>query len=128
MLEQAIQIDAPSAQLLFWMARVSYRSGYFLGVLGYLAHARDLEPDNAAVHFFFGMVCVELNVPGDASESLRQAVRLDPRNAYYNYALGAVLIQGKNPDEAIHYFQQFRSIAAWRRACHTRCRHRLFLQ
>jgi tetratricopeptide (TPR) repeat protein len=70
MLEQAAQIDPPSAQTLFWMARVSYRSGDLEGALGYLAHARDLEPDNAAVHFFFGMVCVELNVPGDARKSL----------------------------------------------------------
>jgi Flp pilus assembly protein TadD len=62
------------------------------------------------VHFFFGMVCVELNVPGDARKSLEQAVRLAPSNAYYNYALGAVLIQGKNPDEALRYFQQFRAL------------------
>ena len=110
MLEQAVQIDPPSAQILFWMARVSYRSGDLEGALGYLAHARDLEPDNAAVHFFFGMICVELNLPADARKSLEQAVRLDPRNAYYNYALGAVLMQANNPDEAIRYFQQFRAL------------------
>jgi cytochrome c-type biogenesis protein CcmH/NrfG len=110
MLEQAVQIDPPSAQILFWMARVSYRAGDLEGALGYLAHARDLEPDNAAVHFFFGMICVELNLPADARKSLEQAVRLDPRNAYYNYALGAVLVQANNPDEAIRYFQQFRAL------------------
>ena len=56
------------------------------------------------------MICVELNLPADARKSLEQAVRLDPRNAYYNYALGAVLVQANNPDEAIRYFQQFRAL------------------
>jgi Flp pilus assembly protein TadD len=56
------------------------------------------------------MVCVELNLPVDARKSLQEAVRLDPGNAYYNYALGAVLVQANNPDEAIGYFQKCREL------------------
>lgn len=109
-LDQLLQVDPPSSQILFWLARVAYRSGDREGALGYLAHARDLEPNNAAVHFFFGMICVELNLPVDARKSLDEAARLDPSNAYYNYALGAVLVQENNPDEAIRYFQKFREL------------------
>lgn len=110
MLDRALQMDAPSSQILFWAARVTYQSGDREGALGYLAHARDLDPGNAAVHFFFGMVCVELNLPVDARKSLEEAVRLDPGNAYYNYALGAVLLQVNEPDGAIHNFQRFRDL------------------
>src|SRR4029079_996742 len=34
--------------------------------------------------------------------------RLDPGNAYYNYALGAVLLNEKKADEAIRHFRQYR--------------------
>src|SRR5205823_5856402 len=36
-----------------------------------------------------------------------EAVRLDPKNPFYNYALGAVLVGQKNPDEAIPHFRKY---------------------
>src|SRR5207247_8787908 len=72
-----------------------------------LAHGRDLEPNNASIQFFFGMVSVELNLPLEARKSLEQAVRLNPGNPYYNYAFGAVAAQGRNPVEALPYFQKY---------------------
>jgi len=97
----------PSASLLTRLSKVAYKSGDLEGALGYLAHARDLEPQNASIHFLFGLVCIELKLPPEAQESLREAVRLDPQNPYYSYALGAVLLERRNPDEAIHYFRTF---------------------
>jgi len=35
-------------------------------------------------------------------------VRLNPENPYYNYALGAVLVNEKNEEEAIPHFRKFR--------------------
>jgi tetratricopeptide (TPR) repeat protein len=105
-LERAAQAAGPSAELLTEMARVAYQQRDFEGALGYLGHARDLEPRNAGIHFFFGMVCVELNLPIDARKSLDEAVRLDPENAYYNYALGAVAVHGR-PGESIPYFEKY---------------------
>src|SRR5206468_4152434 len=89
-LEKDLELEQPSASLLSQLGRLAYRAGDLEGALGYLAHARDLEPENAAIHFFFGMVCVDLKLPPEAKKSLEEAVRLDPKNPYYNYALGAV--------------------------------------
>jgi tetratricopeptide (TPR) repeat protein len=107
-LEKSPERQQPSAALLSQLARLAYRAGDLEGALGYLAHARDLEPANPAIHFFFGIVCVELKLPPEARQSLREAVRLDPDNPYYNYALGAVLVNEKNPDGAIPHFKKFR--------------------
>ena len=50
------------------------------------------------------MICIELNLPLDARKSLDEAVRLDPENAYYNYALGSVALYGRDPDRAASLF------------------------
>jgi tetratricopeptide (TPR) repeat protein len=107
-LEKDLQLEPPTVTVLVRLAKLAYQAGDLEGAAGYLAHARDLEPDNAGIHFFFGMVCVELKLPPEAKQSLKEAVRLDPANPYYHYALGAVLLQQKNPDEAIQQFRKYR--------------------
>jgi Flp pilus assembly protein TadD len=107
-LEKDLQLEPPSSPVLIRLARLAYRTGDLEGALGYLAHARDLEPGNAAIHFFFGMVCIELKLPPEAKKSLKEAVRLNPENPYYHYALGAVLLQEKSSDEAIPHFRKYR--------------------
>jgi len=109
-LEKDLQLEPPSASVLIRLAKLAYQSADLEGAIGYLAHARDLEPRNAAVHFFFGMVCIELKLPPEAKQSLSEAVRLDPDNPYYHYALGAVLLQEKNPDGAIPHLRKYRDI------------------
>ena len=105
--EKAAQLEPVSAPMLVRLARLAHQTDDRKATLGYLAHARDLEPANAAIHFFFGMVCVELDVPREAKDSLQEAVRLDPKNPYYNYALGALLVQEKNANQALPCFQKF---------------------
>jgi tetratricopeptide (TPR) repeat protein len=106
-LEQAEQAGPPSVAILSELARVAYQQHDRDGALGYLAHARDLDPHNAGIHFFFGVVCIELNLPLEARKSLDEAVRLDPENAYYNYALGSVALHGRDPEQAIPYFEKY---------------------
>jgi tetratricopeptide (TPR) repeat protein len=106
-LENVAQKANVSAALLSELARVAYKQEDFQGTLGYLAHARDLEPRNAGIHFFFGMVCIMMDLAQDAYDSLKKAVSLDSSNPYYNYALGAVTVQRKDPSEAIPYFQKY---------------------
>jgi tetratricopeptide (TPR) repeat protein len=101
-------IGQPSAALLMRLGRTAYKAGDLDGALGYLAHARDLEPRNAAIHLLFGIVCIDLKLPPEARQSLDEALRLEPRNPYANYALGAVLLQEKKPEEALRYFQKYR--------------------
>jgi tetratricopeptide (TPR) repeat protein len=105
--EKVVAAQTPSAPLLLDLARVAYKLGDLNGTLGYLAHARDLEPLHSGIHFFFGMVCMDLNLPIEARRSLQEAVRLDPKNPYYNYALGAVTVQGRTPSEAVPYFENY---------------------
>jgi tetratricopeptide (TPR) repeat protein len=106
-LEKDLKLEPPSVPLLTQLARVAYRAGDLEGALGYLAHGRDMAPENAAIHFFFGVICIDLKLPPEAKESLQKAVQLDPGNPYYNYALGAVLVGQKNPDGAIPHLQKY---------------------
>jgi Tfp pilus assembly protein PilF len=48
-----------------------------------------------------------MNLPVEARKSLEEAVRFDPENAYYNYALGAVAVQGRDPADAMPYFKKY---------------------
>jgi Flp pilus assembly protein TadD len=109
-LEKDLQLEPPSAPLLVRLAKLAYQSADLDGALGYLAHARDLDPQNAAIHFFFGLVCVDLKLPPEAKRSLVEAVRLDPDNPQYHYALGAVLLAEKKADEAIPHFLKYAAV------------------
>jgi tetratricopeptide (TPR) repeat protein len=107
MLDKAAQGAANLVDLLLDLARVAHRQEDFKGALSYLAHARDLDSKNPGIHFFFGMVCIDLDLPLEAKKSLVEAVNLDPGNAYANYALGSVLLQDRDPSLAIPYFQKY---------------------
>jgi tetratricopeptide (TPR) repeat protein len=96
-----------SVPLLLELARVACEQRDFDGALGYLAHARDLDLNNAGIHFFFGIVCVEKNLVEEASRSLSRAVSLDPNNPYYNYALGSVMMSRANVREAYPYLKKY---------------------
>lgn len=93
--------------MLLDLARVAYKQKDWEGALGYLAHARDLEPANAGIHFFFGVVAIEMDLPVEAEKSLREAVKLDPQQPYYNYALGAVIAGSRKWKEAVPYFDKY---------------------
>ncbi|MGH9160312.1 MAG: tetratricopeptide repeat protein [Vicinamibacteraceae bacterium] len=105
-LERAAR-EAPSAPILLDLARVSDKLGELRQALGYLAHARELDPENAATHFLFGVICVKLDLGREAYDALTKAVALDPDNALATYALGAVSIHRRDPSEAIPRFEKY---------------------
>lgn len=107
LLERAVGVEGPSVPLLMALARTAVIAQDHRGALGYLAHARALEPSNARVHFFFGMVCVEQNLVREAYESLKKAVELDPDDALINYAMGAVATHRHEPSESLPYFEKY---------------------
>jgi tetratricopeptide (TPR) repeat protein len=96
-----------SVRPLLALGEVAYKQRDLEGALGYLAHARDLAPLNAGIHFFFGVVCIELNLPVEAKKSLQKALDLEPANPDYNYARGSVELQGKAAWDAIPYFKKY---------------------
>jgi tetratricopeptide (TPR) repeat protein len=105
--EAAAAARPRSVPLLLDLARVAQQQRDLRGALGYLAHARDLDPKDARIHFLFGMVCVELELGGEAYESLKEAVRLDPEDAAINYAMGAVALHRRDPAEAVPFFRKY---------------------
>jgi tetratricopeptide (TPR) repeat protein len=101
---------AAAVPILMDLARVAWKASDRRGALGYLAHARDLDPKDARIHFLFGMICVELELGVEAYNSLKQAVALDPANAAINYAMGAVSLHRRDPSEAAPYFRKYASL------------------
>ena len=106
-LESLAHEEPNEKEHLFELARVSYLSHDLEGALGYLAHARDLTPKDPRVHFLFGMVSVEMELPLEARKSLEKAIALDPHNPDYSYAMGAVLLSRGESANAIPYFGKY---------------------
>ena len=106
-LERLAVADPQNPDHLFELARVAYLAHDFEGALGYLGHARDLVPSDPRVHFLFGMVLEELELPLEARKSLEEAVTLDPHNPDYNYALGSIILTTSEASGAIAYFRNY---------------------
>jgi len=106
-LERYVTHGNLSVPTLIELARVAHEQKDYRGSLGYLAHARDLEPSNAPVHYSFGMVCLDLELIAEARNSFEKAVTLQPDNASYNYAMGSVSTLSRDPSDAIPYFEEY---------------------
>jgi tetratricopeptide (TPR) repeat protein len=106
-LERLYASDPKNPQHLFELARVAYLSHDLEGSVGYLGHARDLVPNDPQVHFLFGLVVEQLDLPLEARKSVAQAVALDPRNPDYNYALGSIILRTRDASAAVACFRIF---------------------
>lgn len=106
-LERFVARGNLSVASLLVLARIAREEKDYQGSLGYLAHARDLEPKNASVHYFFGLVCLDMNLIAEARNSFEKATSLDPDNPTYNYAMGAASAFRHDPSEAIPYFEKY---------------------
>jgi tetratricopeptide (TPR) repeat protein len=106
-LERSFEQGRPSVGLLVELARIARLQKDYQGALGYLGHVRELEPDNATVHYYFGVVCLDMNLVAEARNSFEKAVKLQPENPEYNYAMGAASSYRHDPAEAVPYFEKF---------------------
>ncbi|HEY8460698.1 MAG TPA: tetratricopeptide repeat protein [Blastocatellia bacterium] len=106
-LEQSASGKGPSAALLADLARVARKQRDYRGALGYLAHARDLEPKDAGLHYFFGLVCLDLSLVAEARVAFEAALKIEPENPAYNYAMGAASTFRRDPTEAVPYFEKY---------------------
>jgi tetratricopeptide (TPR) repeat protein len=97
----------PGTAPLMELARVAHEEKDYQGSLGYLAHARDLAPGSARIHYYFGVVCLDLNLVAEARNSFEKAVELEPNNPSYNYAMGATSSYRHDPSEAVPYFEKY---------------------
>jgi len=106
-LERAAAGAPSNVAILVDLARAADKMGDHQGALGYLAHARALAPDSANVHFLFGIVCVEMDLVGEAYDSLKKAVALAPDNPQVNYVMGSVAMHRHEPSESLPYFEKY---------------------
>ncbi len=106
-LERVAALDPQSTAHLLELARLADASKDYEGALGYLAHARDLTPKNAQIHFLFAMEAEKLNLPVEARASLEKALAIDRENPAYNYAMGFVLLSTRDAATAGSYFEKF---------------------
>jgi Tfp pilus assembly protein PilF len=96
-------IEDPSLTL----AATPSKCGRILGTMT-VYYLHDQNPVwTRTIHFFWGMVCVQMNLAEEAYQALKKVVSLSPDNAYYNYAIGAVALEREEPSEAILYFQKY---------------------
>lgn len=105
--EKCFAAEDASVDLLLDLARVAQKQKDYRGALGYLAHARDLEPNKARLYYYFGVVCINLNLLAEAQSSFEKAVKLEPENPDYVYAMGAASAFRQDPAEAVPYFEKF---------------------
>ncbi|MGA8594569.1 MAG: tetratricopeptide repeat protein, partial [Bryobacteraceae bacterium] len=75
-LERVASQEPDNVADLLELARLADRTKDHQGALGYLAHARDIEPNNARIHFLFAMTAAEMDLPVEARRSLDRALAL----------------------------------------------------
>jgi len=107
-LEQAFSsLGSSSTDILLELARVGQEQKDYKASLGYLAHAEDLNPKDATIPYYFGVVCLQLNLLAEAHTAMGKALALDPDNPSYNYSMGAVSVFSEGAEQAIPYFQKY---------------------
>ena len=106
-LEESFEQGKSSVALLVELTRIARLQKDYQAALGYLGHARELEPENASLHYYFGVVCLDMNLIAEARNSFEKAVKLQPENPEYNYAMGAASAFRHDPAEAVPYFEKF---------------------
>jgi len=109
-LEHAFAAGLQSTDILVDLARIAEAREDYKGALGYLAHARDLKPNDASLPYRFGLICLKMTLLAESRKALAEAVHLDPENADYNFALGTVASFADDPAEALPYFSKYHEL------------------
>jgi tetratricopeptide (TPR) repeat protein len=109
-LESGFAASSASATILEDLTRVAKADGDYQGALGYLAHARDLEPNNAELPYEFGAICVRMGLLAEARKAIAEALRLKPDNARYNLGMGIVVSFSEDPSQSLPYLAKFHAL------------------
>ncbi len=109
-LESAFAADGKSVVLLEDLTRVAKTANDYEGALGYLAHARDLAPDNPALPYEFGVICVRMDLFAEARKAIAEALRLAPDNSEYNLGMGIVVSFSEDPSQSLPYLKRYHEL------------------
>ncbi len=109
-LERAYAADDKSVVVLEDLARVARTAKDEKGALGYLAHARELQPNDPSLPYLFGAICLDIGLYAESLKAMTEAVKLAPDNAEYNLGLGTVVSYGPDPAKALPYLTKYHSL------------------
>ncbi len=109
-MESAFAANDKSVEILEDLTRVAKAANDNQGALGYLAHARDLQPANAALPYEFGAICVRMGLYAEARKAITEALRLDPDNADYYLGMGMVVSFSEDPSRALPYLTRYHAL------------------
>jgi tetratricopeptide (TPR) repeat protein len=109
-LENAFAADSKSVVVLEDLTRVAKAANDNEGALGYLAHARDLEPGNPGLPYEFGVICVRMGLFAEARKAIAEALRLAPDNPEYNLGMGMVVSFLEDPSQALPYLKHYHEL------------------
>ena len=109
-LTQVYEMDSSWAEPLVDLTRISLAEKNYREALGYLAHARALEPDNASFAYEFGLICVRLGLLDATIKAMGDAVKLAPNNPGYNLSMGLITSLGFTPEVAIPYLKKYHAM------------------
>ncbi len=109
-LESAFAADSKSVAVLVDLTRVAEAENDHKGALGYLAHARELSPDDASLAYEFGVICLKMDLYGEGRKAIAEAVKMAPGDPTYNYEMGTIASMGNDPSEALPYLNKFHSL------------------
>jgi len=109
-LEKAFSSDNASVDALVDLARVANEQEQYKDSLGYLAHARVLRPQDGSLAYSFALVCLKLNLIGEAHKALQNALDLVPDNPDYILAMGKISMYLQDPLVALPYLTKYRTL------------------
>jgi tetratricopeptide (TPR) repeat protein len=109
-LEKAFAANSTSAEILIDLTRVAKDAGDNLGALGYLAHARDMRPKDAALPYEFGVICLRMGLYAEARKAIGAALELEPDNPDYNLGMGLVVSFSDVPVQAMPYLEKYHAL------------------
>jgi|CZKL01.1.fsa_nt_gi tetratricopeptide (TPR) repeat protein len=109
-LESAFAANSKSVLILEDLTRIASAANDNQSALGYLAHARDLEPRNADLPYEFGVICVRMGLYGEARKAIADALKISPDNADYNLGMGLVVSFSEDPAQALPYLDRYHSL------------------
>jgi Flp pilus assembly protein TadD len=104
--QRMFAMDSTSAAPLVELARIAIASKDYKEALGYLAHARALQPTDASLPYEYGIVCLKMDLIGAARRAFADAVKLEPDNPQYNLVLGTLLSSA----EGLPYLNKYQEL------------------
>jgi tetratricopeptide (TPR) repeat protein len=109
-LERVFAADISAVSPLVDLARIALTSKDYQGALGYLAHARELQPTDPSLPYEFGVICLKLNLLGEARKAMAEAVQLAPENPEYNLGMGTLSSLAQDASSALPYLEKYHQL------------------